>query len=65
MTKQHLQTLIALAHRANKAGLIEINEYAFVMDAVNAAQAVLQTPENEQQQPVETEEPKAAKATKN
>lgn len=48
MIKEHLNTLIILAARAQKAGLIELNEMAPVAQAVEAAQKELKTPDTAQ-----------------
>jgi hypothetical protein len=41
MTKEHINTFLVLAARAQKAGLIELNEMAAVAQAVEAAQKEL------------------------
>lgn len=48
MTTQHIQTLIILADRARQSGLIQFNEMAAVLEAVNAAQEALKAPKKEE-----------------
>ena len=48
MIKEHLNTLLILAARAQKAGLIDLNEIDAVAQAVNAAKAEIE----KQQAPV-------------
>lgn len=43
MIKEHINTFLILAVRAQKAGLIELNEMAAVAQAVEAAKAEMQT----------------------
>lgn len=48
MIKEYLNTLLTLAARAQKAGLIELHEITFVAQAVEAAKAEIEkqsTPE--------------------
>lgn len=42
MIKEHFNTLLVLAARAQKAGLIELHEIAFVAQAVDAAKAEIE-----------------------
>lgn len=45
MNKNHIQTFLVLADRARNAGLISFQEMPAVLQAINAANAELQTPE--------------------
>ncbi len=45
MDKKHIQTFVILTERARTAGLIQFNEMLSVLQALEAANAELQTPE--------------------
>lgn len=60
MIKEHINTFIILAARAQKAGLIELNEMGAVAQAIEAAQKEL-SPAQPTIQDVSPEQPAEAK----
>jgi hypothetical protein len=64
MQKIHLQTLLVLADRARRAGLVDFNEFSPVAQAVEAAQKILNEQAENTTEVVQESERKPAESSK-